>query len=51
MIIRPMHLKMKDIIKEASSGSCLRTRNEVTELLGKLLFTKEEAYIYEKKLN
>lgn len=33
-----------DLIKEASSGSCLRTRNEVTELLGKLLFTKEEAY-------
>lgn len=35
---------LSDLIKEASSGSCLRTRNEVTELLGKLLFTKEEAY-------
>ena len=33
-----------DLIKEASSGSCIRTRNEVTEILKNLDFSKDEAY-------
>lgn len=36
--------ELSDLIKEASSGSCLRTRNEVTELLNRLEFGKEDAY-------
>ena len=36
--------ELSDLIKEASSGSCLRTRNEVTELLNRLEFGKDDAY-------
>ncbi len=36
--------ELSDLIKEASSGSCIRTRNEVTELLNRLEFGKDEAY-------
>lgn len=35
---------LSDLIKEASSGSCIRTRNEVTEILKNLDFSKDEAY-------
>ena len=35
---------LSDLIKEASSGSCIRTRNEVIEILKKLDFSKDEAY-------
>ena len=36
--------ELSDLIKEASGGSCLRTRNEVTELLNRLEFGKDDAY-------
>lgn len=35
---------LSDLIKEASSGSCIRTRNEVIEILKNLDFSKDEAY-------
>ena len=39
---------LSDLIKEASSGSCIRTRNEVTEILKNLDFSKDEAYVAAK---